>query len=92
MTDMLLVYGKAGSGRSAVWLYQEQFRNRRVPHHTTFAKIERGLRERDSLDRRAEVQGRPRSVRIPENEEDVLRCIENNLTATRHRSTIAPKS
>lgn len=46
MTDMLLAYGKMDcNGRAAQRLYVERFPDRHAPHHSTFASIERRLRE-----------------------------------------------
>ena len=46
MTDMVLAYGKADcNGRAAARLYVERFPNRHTPHHSSFAAIERRLRE-----------------------------------------------
>jgi hypothetical protein len=46
MTDIHLAYGTAEeNGRMAQRLYQERFPNRRLPHHSTFASINRQLRE-----------------------------------------------
>jgi hypothetical protein len=50
MTDILLAYSAAdGNGRMAQRLYQERFPNRWNPHHSTFASINRRLRETGSL-------------------------------------------
>ena len=46
MTDMVLAYGKADcNGRAAARLNAERFPNRHTPHHSSFAAIERRLRE-----------------------------------------------
>jgi hypothetical protein len=50
MTDILLAYGAAdGNGTVAQRLYQERFPNRWIPHHSTFASINRWLGETGSL-------------------------------------------
>ena len=46
MTDMVFAYGEADcNGRAAARLYAESFPNRHTPHHSSFAAIERRLRE-----------------------------------------------
>ena len=46
MTDMVLAYGKADcKDRAAARLYAERFPNRHTPHYSSFAAIERRLRE-----------------------------------------------
>jgi hypothetical protein len=50
MTDILLAYSaEDGNGRMAQRLYQERFPNRWLPHQSTFAYINRRLRETGSL-------------------------------------------
>ena len=72
-TDMLLVLGFCGGNcRRSVRIYREKFPNRRVPHHRTFANVERRLRERGSLLPVTGDRGRPRIARNPEVEEEIL--------------------
>ncbi|GFV47291.1 hypothetical protein TNCV_4829471 [Trichonephila clavipes] len=49
LVDMLIVYRAADwNGHANRWLYQERSRNRRVPHHMTFASVNRRLLESGS--------------------------------------------
>lgn len=67
------VYGEAqGNGRETQRIYQEGYPQRKLPHHTTFASINRRLREYCSLEINKSTVGRPRSVRTPVLEEAVL--------------------
>jgi hypothetical protein len=66
------VYGKArGNGLEAQRIYQERYLQRQLPHHTTFASIDRRLREYGSLQINKRTAGRPRTVRTPDLEEAV---------------------
>jgi hypothetical protein len=74
---MHLVYSEArGSGREAQRIYQESYPQRQLPHHTTFASIDRRLREYGSLEINKHMVGRPRTVRTPDLEEAVEDTIE----------------
>jgi hypothetical protein len=61
------VYGEAQvNGREAQIIYQERYPQRQLPHHTTFASIDRRLREYCSLEINKRTAGRPRTVRTPD--------------------------
>lgn len=48
--DMLLAYGRAdGNAREAQRVYRERYPDRRVPHHDTFSRTYRRLRETGNL-------------------------------------------
>lgn len=50
LRDMIMCYGEArGNGREARHIYEQQYSNRRHPHHTTFAAIHRHLGETGNL-------------------------------------------
>jgi hypothetical protein len=60
LSDMHLVYGEArGNGREAQRIYQECYSQRQLPHRTTFASIDRRLREYGSLEINKRTAGRP---------------------------------
>ena len=63
--------------RAAARRYSVTFPNRRAPHHSTFAAVDRRLRESGTLKKSAHNSGRPRALRI-ETEEAILDAIENN--------------
>jgi hypothetical protein len=76
MTDVLLAYGAAnGNGRVGQRLYQECFPNRRLPRHSTFASINRRLRETGSLNVNRHDCGRGGTVLTPRFEEAVLNMV-----------------
>lgn len=78
-TDMLLVLGFCNRNcRQSVRVYHERYPNRRRPCRKTFANVERRLRERGSLQRTNKLAGRPRNVRNPEVEEDILQMVEDD--------------
>ncbi|KAJ8974419.1 hypothetical protein NQ317_015474 [Molorchus minor] len=77
LADMHLILGECRMNcRAAARLYSERFPNRRTPHHTTFALIDRRLREYGSFKKQAINAGRPRQV-PPEVEEEILNVVEN---------------
>lgn len=78
-TDMLLVYGFCeGNSRECVRVYSERFPNRRIPSHPTFAAIERRIRETGRFAPVTADYGRERFVRVPEVEEEILECVEED--------------
>jgi hypothetical protein len=80
---MNLVYGEArGNGREAQRIYQEHYPQRQLPHCTTFASIDRRLREYGSLEINKHTAGRPRTVRAPDLEETVLDTIEEKPSSS----------
>ncbi|KAJ8868336.1 hypothetical protein PR048_029852 [Dryococelus australis] len=98
LTDMLQVYGNTrGNSCAARCIYQERRPNRHVPHHTTFASVNRHLRER-GLSTRADGQSCRCTMRPSAFEEGVLQQVElNPATSTlaiahRMRSTPATDS
>jgi hypothetical protein len=82
LSDMRFVYGTMtrGSGREAERNYQERYPERQLPHHTTFASIDRRLREYGSLEINKRTAGLPRTVRTPDLEEAVLYKIEEKTS------------
>lgn len=78
-TDMLLVLGFcSGNYRESVRVYHERFPNRRIPCCKTFARIERRLREKGSLEGDKKNSGRTRNVRTVEVEENILHTVEDD--------------
>ena len=78
LTDMVMCYGAAGgSGRRALRMYQERFRNINHPHNTMFARLYQRLREDGSLLPRC-IGGRPRQTRTPAFEKGVLERVGND--------------
>lgn len=77
--DMIFMYGRAnGKGREAARLYQMEFPERRQPSHPTFAAVYRRLAETGTIAPQTIDRGRPRVVRTPEREEQMLRCVEDD--------------
>ena len=77
--DMHFVYGAAeGSGRRAQRMYHDSFPQRRCPHYRTFSAIHDQLGNTGTLMVSRRNAGRPRTVRTPNFEEEVLLHIENN--------------
>jgi hypothetical protein len=83
MTDILFAYGAAdGNDRTAQQLYQERFPNRRIPHHSMFASINRRLRETGSLNVNRYDCGRGRTVCTLRFEEVVLNMVADILSTS----------
>lgn len=84
-TDIHWVFAECGgNARASVRLYSERFPNRRLPCHTTFAAVDRRLRETGSFTCPKRNSGRQRFVRTAELEENILDIIEENpSTSTR---------
>lgn len=77
--DMLMCYGEArGCGREAERLYAAKYPLRRQPYHQTFANIHRRLRETGNLRTTRPDAGRPRRVRTPDTEEEVLNAVADH--------------
>jgi hypothetical protein len=95
---MHLVHGEArGIGREAQRIYQDPHPQRQFPDHTTFASIDRRLREYGSLEINKHTAGRPKTDRTPDLEEAVfvLDTIEekpssSTRTTARDPSPLAP--
>lgn len=83
--DMHLMYGQAhGNACLAQRMYREQFPRRRCPSSKLFIKIDRRLRETGSFNTASIDAGKPRHVRTPAMEEDVLNIFKDNpSTSTR---------
>jgi hypothetical protein len=85
-TDIFLACGAAeGNGRMAQRLYQERFPNRRLPHHRTFASINRRLRETGSLNVNRLDCGWGRTVRTPKFGEAVLNMVADTPSSSTRR-------
>ena len=79
MTDIHLAYGEARKdARVARLLYAAQFPGRHCPTSRTIEDIDRRLREIASFRGRVDRRGRPRTVRTPEFEEQVLYMVGEN--------------
>jgi hypothetical protein len=63
-------------------LYQERFPNRRLPHHCSFASINRWLRETGLLNVNRYDCGGGRTVRIPRFEEAVLNMVADTPSSS----------
>jgi hypothetical protein len=86
VTDILLAYGAAdGNVRMAQRLYQERLPSRRLPHHSTFASINRRLRETGSLNVNRHDHGRGRTVRTPRLEKAVLNMVADTPSTSTRR-------
>jgi len=83
--DIVFVYGKAdGNGRLAQRIYEETYPNRTIPHHSTFASVFHRLRGTGHFEVKRPNAGRPREVRTPQLEEEILNFIEiDPSTSTR---------
>jgi transposase len=83
LSDMHLIYGEArGNGREVQRIHQERYPQRQLPHRTTFASIDRRLREYGSLEINKLMAGHPRTVRAPDLEEAVLDTIEEKPSSS----------
>ncbi|GFX46205.1 DUF4817 domain-containing protein [Trichonephila clavipes] len=77
LVDMLIVYGPVDFNGHTTWLlYQKRYSNRRVPHHTTFASVNKMIRETYSFTR--STMNWLRTTKTYGNEEVVLRLVEDN--------------
>ncbi|KAJ4437454.1 hypothetical protein ANN_17598 [Periplaneta americana] len=77
--DIIFMYGRAnGNGREAVQLYQMAFPDRRQPNHQTFVAVYRRVAETGTVAPQTGDRGRPRIVRTPNLEEDILHCAEDD--------------
>lgn len=77
--DIIFMYGRAnGNGREAVRLYQMAFPERRQPNHQTFVAVYRRVAETGTVAPQTGDRGRPRVVRTPNLEEDILHCVEDD--------------
>jgi hypothetical protein len=86
MIDILLSYGAAdGNGKIAQRLYQERFPDRRIPHHSTFASINRRLRETGSWNINRHDCGRVRTVRTPRFEKALLNLVADTPSTSTRR-------
>lgn len=85
MADMHFAYGRSnGNGLQARRLYAELYPERRLPHHTIFARLHQRLRENGTFMKRTADCGRPREVRTVQLEEAVLDIVsESPETSTR---------
>ncbi|XP_050299347.1 uncharacterized protein LOC126738183 [Anthonomus grandis grandis] len=85
--DIVFAYGRAnGNTREAQRIYEEQYPNRRVPHHDTFANTFRRLRETGNLNfQEPRTNRRQYDVAVDEN---VIRTFdEDPTTSTRKVAT-----
>lgn len=83
LADMHFMYGRAnGNSREARRLYQQQFPNRILPHHTMFTRIHRNLQETGSLKPNRREIGGPRNRRAVEVENRVINHLEANPRAS----------
>lgn len=77
--DMVFMYGAAnGNATNARRLYADRFPNRLTPDTRLFERLFRELRETGSFVSLRTDAGRPRSVRILDQEEAILRHVANN--------------
>lgn len=76
LADMHLIYGECNSNSLAsARRYAEKFPNRRIPHSSTFAAVDRRFREKGTFLHHTIEHSRPRSVRTPNFEENVLNAV-----------------
>lgn len=79
LADVHLVYGECNSNSlAAARRYAEKYPNRLVPYPSTFAAVDRKIREKGTLLANAIVPERQRPVRSPDLEEAVLNSVEEN--------------
>lgn len=72
-TDMILVLGYCqGNCLASVREYSQRYPNRRLPNHKTFAEIKGRLREIGQFTPQKADNGRERTTRTPDFEEQVL--------------------
>ncbi|KAJ4431746.1 hypothetical protein ANN_20350 [Periplaneta americana] len=77
--DIIFMYGRAnGNGREAVRLYQMAFPDQRQPNHQTFVALYHRVAETGTVAPQTGDRGRPRVVRTPNLEEDILHCVEDD--------------
>lgn len=82
-TDMILTLGEChGNAVAAANRYREKFPNRRAPNRKTFLRIETRLRENGTFKPNFSNNGKVRSVRTTELEEDILDYVQENPTAS----------
>lgn len=88
LTDMHFCYGLAnGRSREAERLYAERYPDRRCPHHSTFPRIHRRLRDHGVLEHRRSE--RPVSDESRILDERILDLVRNNPSvSTRRISTM----
>ncbi|KAJ4447453.1 hypothetical protein ANN_09460 [Periplaneta americana] len=88
--DIIFMYGRAnGNGREAVRLYQMAFPDRRQPNHQTFVAVYRRVAETGTVAPQTGDRGRPRVVRMPNLEEDILHCVEDDPVSEDRNVVIA---
>jgi len=82
--DMLLVYGKSDqNAHEAMRRYVEKYPNRRRPNQNVFLRLINRVRTSGYvIPMRKNFVGRHFSVRNVENEEEVLRTVEENSSAS----------
>ena len=90
LADVQLFYGMANCNfRRAARMYQERYPNRYVPAHQTFAAIHRRLGETGTISVARPDAGRPRAVRDPDMEKDILDHFYNSpTTSTRAAASV----
>lgn len=90
LADIHFFYGRAnGNSLEARRLYEEAFPNRRIPYHSTFANVDRRLRETGRLTGNYSNCGRQYNARTPQAEEDVLNAVAFNPRASTRRIALA---
>ncbi|KAJ3655028.1 hypothetical protein Zmor_014173 [Zophobas morio] len=77
MTGMVLIYGRAfGNAHEAQRLYQEEFADRRLPHHTTFSAVVQRLRENEKFQPSTMDCGYERTEHVIDVEPEILEIVE----------------
>ena len=73
------MYGAANCDATAARrLYEERFPDRQIPDRRMFERVHRQLRETGTFHAPMEDTGRPRTLRTPDHEADILRQVENH--------------
>ena len=87
LTDIHLVYSAAyGNGGEAQRSYHKHFPNTVCPDYCMFAGADCSLWETGTFAVNRHSTGLGRSVQTLKSDEDVLQCIENNLSTSNHTS------
>lgn len=93
MTDIHFMYGRSKSNASkAARLYHVAYPNCRQPSRRMFSKIHQRLREIGQFESNLVDCGRPRLVRTPAFEENILRTIEENPGTSYRRIALQERS
>ena len=86
MADIHFMYGRGnGNAYEVQRLYRAQFPNRRLPDPRTFTSVHRRLREHGTTHPPNNEGGRPRTVRTPEVEEEILAMVDQTPSTSTRR-------